>query len=170
MITLNKLLLIIAESPLILPIKQGNRIIQMSDIQENILKGRDFDTELVFSASRSSGPGGQHVNKVSTRIELRFDVLSSKLLTHEEKEIVMNKLSGKITRDGILVLHCQSERSQYDNKSRATENFYKLLIKALTPVKKRKPTRPTPVSKEKRLETKRMLADKKNRRKVELDE
>ncbi len=162
--------MIIAERPLILLIKQGHRILQMSDIKENILTGRDFDAELVFSASRSSGPGGQHVNKVSTRVELRFDVLSSKLLTHEEKNIIMSKLANKITQEGMLVLNSQSERSQYDNKSKVTENFYKLVIKALTPVKKRKPTRPTPISKEKRLETKRMLANKKNRRKVLFDE
>jgi ribosome-associated protein len=142
----------------------------MSFIQKNILVGRNLDTELTFSASRSSGPGGQHVNKVSTRVELRFDILSSKLLTQDEKEIILSKLAGKITKEGVLVLHSQTERSQYDNKSKVTENFFKLVIKALTPVKKRKPTRPTPGSKQKRLETKRILADKKNRRKVQFDE
>lgn len=142
----------------------------MSIIQNNILTGRNFDAELMFSASRSSGPGGQHVNKVSTRVELRFDVQSSKFLTDEEKVVIMNKLAAKITKEGVLVLHSQSERSQYDNKSRVIDNFYKLIIKALTPRKKRKPTRPTPVSKQKRLETKRKLADKKNRRKAQFDE
>ncbi|MFO7370238.1 MAG: alternative ribosome rescue aminoacyl-tRNA hydrolase ArfB [Bacteroidales bacterium] len=142
----------------------------MSNIQNNTLADRNLDTELIFSASRSSGPGGQHVNKVSTRVELRFDVLNSKLLTYEEQEIIMSKLAGKITKEGILVLHSQAERSQYDNKIRVTANFYKLILKALTPVKKRKPTTPTPGSKQKRLETKRILADKKNRRKVQFDE
>lgn len=142
----------------------------MSLIQKNILAGRNLDTELTFSASRSSGPGGQHVNKVSTRVELRFDILSSKLLTHDEKEIILSKLAGKITKEGVLVLHSQTERSQYDNKSKVTENFFKLMIKALTPVKTRKPTRPTTGSKQKRLETKRLLSDKKSRRKVPFDE
>ena len=142
----------------------------MSIIQKNTLAGRNLDTELIFSASRSSGPGGQHVNKVSTRVELRFDVLNSKLLTHEEQEIIMSKLAGKITKEGILQLHSQAERSQYNNKIRVTGNFYKLMVKALTPVKKRKPTGPTTGSKLKRLETKRILADKKNRRKVQFDE
>ncbi len=142
----------------------------MSNIQNNILTGRNFDVELIFSASRSSGPGGQHVNKVSTRVELRFDVPSSKLLNDEEKMIIMTKLAARITKEGVLILHSQSERSQNDNKSRVTENFYKLIVKALTPVKKRKPTKPTAVSKQRRLETKRKLADKKNRRKVQFDE
>jgi ribosome-associated protein len=142
----------------------------MSISKISILAGRNIDTELIFSASRSSGPGGQHVNKVSTRVELRFDVLNSKLLTDEEKEIITSKLAGKITKEGMLVLHSQVERSQYDNKIRVKNNFYKLIQKTLTPVKKRKPTRPTPGSKQKRLETKRILADKKNRRKVHLDE
>lgn len=110
------------------------------------------------------------MNKVSTRVELRFDVLNSKLLTYEEQEIIMSKLAGKINKEGILVLRSQAERSQYDNKIRVTANFYKLILKALTPVKKRKPTTPTPGSKQKRLETKRIVADKKNLRKVQFDE
>lgn len=142
----------------------------MSNIRNNPLAGRNLDAELVFSASRSSGPGGQHVNKVSTRVELRFDVLNSKLLTHDEQEIIMSKLAGKITKEGTLVLRSQAERSQYDNKVRVTGNFYKLILKALTPEKKRRPTAPTAGSKQKRLETKRILADKKNRRKVQFDE
>ncbi|MBN1144973.1 MAG: aminoacyl-tRNA hydrolase [Bacteroidales bacterium] len=142
----------------------------MSAIEKNILTGRNLDTELIFSASRSSGPGGQHVNKVSTKVELRFDVLSSKLLTPEEKGLIMSKLAGKITKEDVLVLHSQTERSQYDNKIKVTEKFYRLILKALTPEKKRKPTRPTNASKQKRIETKRMLADKKNRRKVKFDE
>lgn len=142
----------------------------MSNIQKNTLSGRNLDNELIFSASRSGGPGGQHVNKVSTKVELRFDVLNSKLLTHEEQEIILSRLAGKITKEGILVLRSQVERSQYDNKIRVTANFYKLILKALTPVKKRKPTTPTPGSQQKRLETKRIVADKKNRRKVQFDE
>jgi ribosome-associated protein len=126
---------------------------------------RDFSEEFVFSATRSSGPGGQHVNKVSTRIELRFDVRGSKLLCDEEKEIILDKLANRISKDGILILVSQTERSQYDNKLKAIEKFYLLIRKALTPVKKRKKTMPTSGSRLKRLEGKQLLSEKKARRK-----
>ena len=130
------------------------------------IAGRNFETEFIFNASRSSGPGGQHVNKVSTRIELRFDITSSLLLREEEKIIVMSKLASRISKEGILILVSQSERSQYDNKTKVTEKFYKLLEKALTPAKKRKPTRPTAASKAKRLDSKRIRSEKKKFRKI----
>jgi ribosome-associated protein len=126
---------------------------------------RDFSEEFVFSATRSSGPGGQHVNKVSTRIELRFDVAGSRLLGDEEKEIILDKLSNRISKDGKLLLVSQTERSQYDNKLKAIEKFYALVRKALTPVKKRKKTTPTSGSRMKRLEGKQLLSEKKARRK-----
>jgi ribosome-associated protein len=131
----------------------------------DILKERDFSTEFTFTASRSSGPGGQNVNKVSSKVELRFDVLQSRILTDEEKEIIQTRLASKINSDGELILVSQSERSQLENKDKATERFYALLAKALTPVKKRKPTKPTREAKEKRLQDKRLLSEKKERRK-----
>ncbi len=128
------------------------------------LSGRDFTTELVFSASRSSGPGGQNVNKVSTKMELRFHVVNSALLSEDEKKLLMEKLGSRINKEGELVMVSQSERTQLKNKETVIEKFYALLTKALKPRKKRKPTRPTAAAREKRLEGKRMNAQKKEQR------
>jgi len=127
---------------------------------------RDFSGEFHFSASRSSGPGGQNVNKVSTKVELRFHVASSLLLTSAEKEILAEKLASKINAAGELVLVSQSERSQLKNKERVTDKFYTLITKALTPRKRRKATRPSQASREERLETKRRQSEKKALRRV----
>jgi len=131
----------------------------------DILSGRDFSREFLFSASRSSGPGGQNVNKVSTKVELRFDIHHSILLKEEEKEILLTQLQKKINSEGILIIVSQSERSQLKNKEKTIEKFYALLKKSLTPKKKRKPTKPNAAAKEKRLEEKRINAEKKVRRK-----
>lgn len=131
----------------------------------DILHNRDFSPEFTITASRSSGPGGQNVNKVSTRVELRFDVKKSVLLSADEKEIILLKLQKKINSSGELILMAQTDRSQLKNRDKAVEKFYKLLIKALTPQKKRKPTRPSRAAKEKRLEEKLIQAEKKERRK-----
>ena len=130
----------------------------------DILKERDFLPELTLTASRSSGPGGQHVNKVSTKVELRFNVMESDLLTAEEKEIIRIKLASKMNLEGEIILVCQSERSQLQNKEKVIEKFYVLLSRALTPVKKRKPTKPSRAAIEKRLEKKRLQSEKKDRR------
>ena len=125
---------------------------------------RDFTGELHYSASRSSGPGGQHVNKVSTRMELRFHVASSALLSEAEKELIAEKLANRINAAGELILVSQSERSQLQNKEKVTEKFYLLVTRALTPRKKRTPTKPSRASKEERLEIKRQQSEKKERR------
>jgi ribosome-associated protein len=130
---------------------------------------RDFSAELIFNATRSSGPGGQHVNKVSTRIELRFDIQASGILLEEEKKALFGKLGKRISKEGILILVSQTERSQSDNKRKAIEKFYKLIEKALAPVKVRRPTRPTATSRVKRLESKHIHSEKKTRRKPEMD-
>lgn len=126
---------------------------------------RDFSKEFIFTASRSGGPGGQNVNKVSSKIELRFNVGVSAILTAEEKEIITSKLATRINNDGELVIVSQSERSQLSNKEKTIEKFYNLLDKALKAVKKRKPTKPTQTSKVKRLETKKINSKKKSLRK-----
>jgi ribosome-associated protein len=131
-----------------------------SDMQE-----RDLSGELIFSSSRSSGPGGQNVNKVNTRIELRFNIPGSALLNDEEKAKLQSVLGNRINKEGFLILVSQTERSQLANKKKATERFYKLLQKALTPVKRRKPTRPTLASKERRIESKKLQSRKKELRK-----
>ncbi|MCX6280544.1 MAG: alternative ribosome rescue aminoacyl-tRNA hydrolase ArfB [Bacteroidetes bacterium] len=128
------------------------------------LAGRDFTPELVFSASRSSGPGGQNVNKVSTKMELRFHIMNSFLLSETEKILLMEKLGSRINKEGELVMVSQSERTQLKNKEAVIEKFYALISKALKPRKKRKPTRPTAAAREKRLESKRMNAQKKEQR------
>jgi ribosome-associated protein len=126
---------------------------------------RDFSPEFIFTASRSSGPGGQNVNKVSSRVELRFDVKGSALLTPDEKEIILLRLAKKINSEGELILVAQTDRSQLKNKEKAIEKFYAILDKALTPVKERNPTRPSQAAKEKRLEEKQIQSEKKERRK-----
>ncbi len=137
-------------------------------LMANGLYERDFTGELNFSASRSSGPGGQHVNKVSTKMELRFHVASSALLSDDEKAVISEKLAARINMAGELVLVSQSERSQLQNKEKVLEKFYLLLVRALTPRKKRKPTKPSRASKEERLEVKRQQSEKKERRKKAL--
>lgn len=140
----------------------------MPEIPE--IGGRNFLPELVFTASRSSGPGGQHVNKVSTRIELRFNIPGSQLLSTEEKAILMEKLGNRISKEGNLLLVSQSERSQLENRNKVLERFTRLLNKALEPVKMRRATKPTQAARMKRLKRKRNQADKKARRKPAWEE
>lgn len=133
-------------------------------------QNRDFGKEFTFNTSRSGGPGGQNVNKVSTKVELRFNVIESVLLRADEKEIILEKLGNKINKDGELILVSQSERSQLANKEKVIEKFYNLLSKALSPKKERKPTKQTKQSKEKRLQKKKVNSEKKSRRKqVDID-
>lgn len=129
------------------------------------LSFRGLENEVQFTASRSSGAGGQNVNKVNTKIELRFNVLTSLLLTEEEKVIVSIKLKTQINNEGELIITSQDARSQLQNKKNAVEKFYEVLAKALTKRKKRKPTAPSAGSKEKRLQSKRRTSEKKDLRK-----
>jgi ribosome-associated protein len=134
-------------------------------MQSGILKGRDFSREFVFKTSRSSGPGGQNVNKVSTKVELRFDIKASQIITFEEKNLLAVKLKTRINSEGELIIVSQSERSQLKNKEEAISKFYTLVEKALTPAKKRRPTRPTLASKTRRLKKKLIRSDQKSLRK-----
>lgn len=137
----------------------------MSELNANI---PDLSAEFQFQTSRSSGPGGQNVNKVNSKVELRFDIQNSALLTDEQKEILLVKLSAKISSEGILSIVSQRDRSQLANKEDAISKFYILISKALKPVKHRKSTRPTKGSVEKRLTGKRIKAEiKQNRSKVD---
>lgn len=131
----------------------------------DILQYRDFTPELRFSTSRSSGPGGQNVNKVNSKIELRFNVDQSILLSEREKQMILTKLKNKINSEWELIITVQTDRSQLKNKEEALEKFHELLTKALTPRKLRRATRPTKASVEKRLETKKQLSEKKSLRK-----
>jgi ribosome-associated protein len=129
----------------------------------------DLSAEFIFQASRSSGPGGQNVNKVNSKIELRFHIQNSLLLTDNQKEILLSKLFTKISSDGFLIVISQRDRSQLVNKEDAIRKAYELLNKALRPVKRRKSTRPTRSSVEKRLTEKRIKSDIKQKRQ-KLDE
>jgi ribosome-associated protein len=119
------------------------------------LKYRNFENEFSFSATRSSGPGGQNVNKVNTRIELRFSITRSALLTDAEKTLLYEKIGKKITADGDIIIVAQTERSQTENKKRAVEKFYLMLSKALTVRRRRIPTSPGAGAAARRLESKR---------------
>lgn len=120
-----------------------------------------LNQELVFSTSRSSGPGGQNVNKVNTKVTLKFDVAGSAVLTDEEKQIISAKLATRITTEGILVLVSQDKRSQLDNKAAVREKFAKLITKAFEKKKTRKATKPSKASVKERIETKKRHAEKK---------
>ncbi len=133
------------------------------DIAE--LRSRNFETEFVFSTSRSSGPGGQHVNKTETKVELRFCILESLILSEEEKKLLLDRLVIKITDHGEIIITSQETRSQIKNKEIATEKFYEILAEALKLVKERKKRKISRIAKAKRLEEKKRQSDKKNLRK-----
>lgn len=120
--------------------------------------------ELQFKAIRSSGAGGQHVNKVSSKVELSFDVKNSNGLNTAEKERLLIKLDNRLTNENILILQCDEARSQHRNKKLVTQRFFELLKKALHVPRKRKPTRPSKNAIEKRLKSKKKLSDKKSNR------
>ncbi|KAA5549227.1 alternative ribosome rescue aminoacyl-tRNA hydrolase ArfB [Adhaeribacter rhizoryzae] len=124
----------------------------------------DFTKEFEYRTSRSGGPGGQNVNKVSSKVELRFHVNNSELLTEEEKALLYQKLGNYITQEGYLQVICQTERSQLANKENCIQKFYALLGKAFTKQKARKPTKPSKASQHERIAAKKKLSDKKANR------
>ena len=112
-------------------------------------------SELSFIASRSSGPGGQNVNKVSTRVTLRFDLDGSPSLSPEHKALIRQRLATRISKEGILSVSSQRERSQSANREAAVERFGELLQQALELDPERRPVRVPPRVRRQRLEHKR---------------
>ena len=126
--------------------------------------------ELVYRASRSGGAGGQHVNTSSTRIELLWDFEASPALDEAQKARVRAKLGARIDSDGLLRVVAGNRRSQLQNRIAAEERLSELVRGAMHVAKKRRATRPTKASKEKRLEHKKLRSSKKaNRRKDSFD-
>lgn len=115
--------------------------------------------ELNFSTSRSSGPGGQHVNKIESRVALSWSVEESICLNERQKLLIKKRLSSRLTNEGILMLVSEKFRSQYQNREDVTERFLALITSSLVPVKKRKPTRPTRSSVERRIKKKKIRGE-----------
>ncbi|MBS1544834.1 MAG: aminoacyl-tRNA hydrolase [Bacteroidetes bacterium] len=124
--------------------------------------------ELVFSVSRSSGPGGQHVNKTNSKVTGTLHVSQLSFLGPEEKDRLSNFLGNRLTREGLLSISSQRHRSQHDNREEVIRKFESLITKGLTVRKKRKATRPTKASVTRRLESKRRKGEKKQWRRTDL--
>ncbi len=122
-------------------------------------------TELNFKGIRSSGPGGQHVNRTASKVEVAFDLESSRALSDIEKDRLRDKLSSKLSADGILTLQCGETRSQHRNKAIVIERLVSLLQENLKVAKKRKKTKPSKNAIERRLKSKKERAFKKSNRK-----
>ncbi|MDO8467046.1 MAG: alternative ribosome rescue aminoacyl-tRNA hydrolase ArfB [bacterium] len=128
------------------------------------------EKEITESFARSGGPGGQNVNKVETKVEVRWRPQSSAAFTDEEKSRIQKVLKNKISQDGELIVVAQKKRSQEQNRSLAMEKLQELVAAALIIKKKRKPTKPTKSSKERRLTSKRKTSEKRQNRRVKYSE
>ncbi len=125
-------------------------------------------SEITFKATRSSGPGGQHVNKTSTRVELSWSLFHTKAFTQDQVYLLKEKLKTRLTKEGVLQLSSSHSRSQYRNKEDVIKRFFSLLNLSLQKPKQRKATRPSLAAQRKRLQAKKAQSDKKaNRRKPE---
>ena len=126
--------------------------------------------ELQFQASRSGGPGGQHVNTSSTRVELWWSLRDSTALTAAQRATLTTRLATRLTDDGSLRIVSSETRSQARNKDAAIERFQALLAEALRPVKVRRKTKPSKAVKERRLQAKRQRSERKQERRFRSDD
>lgn len=125
---------------------------------------KNFTTELSYKTSRSSGAGGQNVNKVETSVTVLWKVEDSQFLNEEEKILIQNKLKNRINSEGILQLTVSESRAQLQNKKIATEKILELVNISLIMPKKRLKTKPSKAKVQKRLDSKKKLSDKKENR------
>lgn len=127
-------------------------------------------SELSFKAVRSSGSGGQHVNKVASKIELHFDLENSESFLDDERKLLLQTLNNRLTKDNRLILQCDETRSQHKNKELVIKRFLALIQEGLIVQKKRKPTKTPKSVLKKRQENKRKQSQKKaNRKTPDLD-
>lgn len=117
--------------------------------------------ELEFTASRSEGPGGQNVNKVNSKITLRWNIAESLAINEDEKRQIRETISSFITKDGVLILTAQDKRSQLQNKEAVMRKLDWLLLKAFEVKKQRKASKPSKAAKEKRIQKKKKVSEKK---------
>jgi len=123
-----------------------------------------LNTEFVFKTSRSGGAGGQNVNKVATKVQIDFDIAQSQLLEQTDKAVLLEKLAGKLSNEGVLQVVSQTERTQLGNKFIALKKIYALINKCFVSKKHRKPSKPTKTSIEKRLVSKKLKSETKRLR------
>lgn len=122
-------------------------------------------SEITFRTSRSSGPGGQHVNKTESRVELLWNLKQSLCLNEHEKALLSSRIGYRLSNDGTLKLASEKYRSQHRNREEVSERFLNLIKASLLPVKKRRPTKPTRASIEQRIKQKKIRGEtKKSRR------
>lgn len=126
---------------------------------------KDFTRELSFKTSRSSGAGGQNVNKVETSVTVLWNVPESGFFNNSQKDLIQTKLKNRINADGLLFLTVSESRTQLANKNKAVEKIIDLVNRALIIPKKRLATKPSRNQKQKRLDTKKKISEKKENRK-----
>ncbi len=124
----------------------------------------DLSPELTFKRVRSSGKGGQHVNKVSTKVELTFDVVNSQLLNETQKQLLLSRLQNRINKEGVLYIAVQDERSAVMNQRIAIKRFKEMIANALKIQKKRKIRKPSKAYHASRLRSKKHHSEKKQGR------